>query len=340
MDLVAFTRALIDIPSLSGEEGAVGRYLAERLREWGFEVATQALEEDRFNVIARVGDPLVVLSTHIDTVPPFIPSREDESRIHGRGACDAKGIVAAQVFAARALRAEGRGDFGLLFLVGEEDGSPGAQAANTLPNRCRYLVNGEPTESHQATGGKGVLRVTLEAAGRAAHAAYPELGESAIEKLLDVLHDVRTARWPATERLGETTCNIGLIGGGIKANVVPDAATAELMFRTVTDPGDVLARLVSLVSDRARVVPGLRMRPIELKTVPGLDRPETVVRFGTDIPFLDRWGEPLLFGPGSIHVAHTGHESIDKAEQAAAVETYAAMARALLDRAGQGAEGW
>lgn len=333
MDLIAFTRALIDIPSLTGEEAAVGRFLAERLAAWGFAVETQPVDGDRFNVIARAGDPLVVLSTHIDTVPPFLPSREDATRIYGRGACDAKGIVAAMVFAARRLRDLGLTDLGLLFVVGEEDGSQGAQAANHLKNRCRFLVNGEPTESHQATGGKGVLRVTLEAAGRTAHAAYPELGESAIEKLLDVLADVRSASWPASERLGPTTQNIGVIGGGIKANVVPDAASAEVMFRTVTDPDELLAQVTALVGARARVKPGLKMKPIEMRTVPGIDRPVTVVRFGTDIPWLDRWGEPLLFGPGSIHVAHTAHEFIDKVEQAAAVDVYAAMTRSLLERA-------
>jgi len=339
MDLTAFTRALIDIPSLSGEEAAVGRYLADQLAGWGFEVSTQPVDGDRFNVFARVGDPLVVLSTHIDTVPPFIPSREDEARIHGRGACDAKGIVAAQVFAAQRLREEGRGHLGLLFVVGEEDGSQGAQAANSLPNRCRYLINGEPTESHQATGGKGVLRVTIEAAGRTAHAAYPELGESAIEKLLDVLQDLRAASWPVSELLGPTTHNIGVIGGGIKPNVVPDAASAEVMFRTVTDPAEVLARVTAIAGGRARVKPGLQMQPIDVHTVPELSHlPRAVVRFGTDIPWLDRWGEPLLFGPGSIHVAHTAHEFIDKAEQAAAVATYEAMARALLARATEGAK--
>ena len=338
MDLIAFTRALIDVPSLTGEEAAVGRFLARQLAAWGFEVSTQPVDGDRFNVVARVGDPLVVLSTHIDTVPPFVPSAEDPTRILGRGACDAKGIVAAMVFAARRLRDEGRRDFGMLFVVGEEDGSQGAQAANTLPNRCRYLVNGEPTESHQATGGKGVLRVTLEATGRAAHAAYPELGESAIEKLLDVLHDIRGAAWPVSARLGPTTHNIGVIAGGIKANVVPDAASAEVMFRTVTEPAQVLAQVTALAGARVQVKPGLRMSPIEMQTVAGIDRPETVVRFGTDIPWLDRWGEPLLFGPGSIHVAHTAHEFIDKTEQAAAVDTYAAMTRALLERAAKGAE--
>jgi acetylornithine deacetylase len=336
LDLTAFTRDLVDVPSLTGEEAAVGRLLAERLAAWGFEVSTQPVDGDRFNVLARVGDPLVVLSTHMDTVPPFIPFREDETRIHGRGACDAKGIVAAMVFAARLLRDEGAKDFGLLFVVGEEDGSQGAIAANLLPNRCRYLVNGEPTESQQATGGKGVLRVLLEASGRAAHAAYPERGDSAIEKLLDVLADIRGATWPVSDRLGPTTCNIGVISGGIKANVIPDAASAELMFRTVTDPEEVLAQTHAVVRDRVHVKPGLRMRPIETHTVSEIGGEETVVRFGTDIPWLDRWGEPLLFGPGSIHVAHTPHEFIEKAEQARAVETYAAMTRVLLARAAGG----
>src|SRR5260221_13771751 len=338
MDLTAFTRALIDVRSLTGEEAAVRRFLARQLAAWGFEVSTQPVDGDRFNVVARVGDPLVVLSTHIDTVPPFIPSAEDATRILGRGACDAKGIVAAMAFAARRLRDEGRRDFGMLFVVGEEDGSQGAQAANALPNRCRYLVNGEPTESHQATGGKGVLRLTLEATGRTAHAAYPELGESAIEKLLDVLHDLRGAAWPVSDRLGPTTYNIGVIGGGIKANVVPHAASAEGMFRTVTERAQMLAQVTTLPGKRVHANPGLRISPIEMQTVSGIDRPETVVRFGTDIPWLDHWGQPPLFGPASIHVAHTAHEYIDKREQAAAVDTYAAMTRALLEKVAQGAE--
>lgn len=331
MDLTAFTRELIDIPSVSGDEGAVGRFLAERLSSLGFEVLTQPVEADRFNVFARVGDPLVTFSTHVDTVPPFIASREDGERIHGRGACDAKGILAAQVLAALRLRDEGERDIGLLFVIGEEDGSPGARAANTLPNRNRYLVNGEPTESQQASGGKGVLRVALEASGRTAHAAYPELGESAIEKLLDVLHDIRQTAWPSSDRLGPTTYNIGTISGGLKPNVVPDRAVAEVMFRTVTPSAEVLAQVQQLAGIRTNVRETLTMEPIDIHTVegvvPGLP---SVVRFGTDIPWLTAWGKPLLFGPGSIHVAHTVHEFIPKAEQAAAVETYAALGRALL----------
>jgi len=337
MDLTSFTRELVDIPSVSGDEGPVGRFLAERLTTLGFDVTTQPVEDDRFNVLARIGDPLVTFSTHIDTVPPFIPSREDDERIHGRGACDAKGILAAQVFAALRLREEGLRDIGLLFLVGEEDGSPGAQAANRLPNRNRFMVNGEPTESHQATGGKGVLRVTIEAAGRTAHAAYPELGESAIEKLLDVLGDIRRTAWPVSERLGATTYNIGTLTGGLKANVVPDAAFAEVMFRTVMPPDDMLVRVKAVAGERVVVRPGLAMDPIDLHTVEALGHlPNTVVRFATDIPWLGAWGEPLLFGPGSIHVAHTAHEFIPKAEQAAAVETYATMGRTLLAAAREG----
>lgn len=336
MDLVRFTRELIDIPSISGQEGPVGRFLADRLAELGFEVTTQPVEEDRVNVLARVGDPLVTFSTHLDTVPPFIPSSEDAERIHGRGACDAKGILAAQVLAALKLREAGEGDFGLLFVVGEEDGSPGARVANTLPNRNRFLVNGEPTESRQASGGKGVLRVAFEASGRTAHAAYPELGESAIEKLLDVLQDVRGTAWPTSERLGPTTYNIGTISGGIKPNVVPDHAVAEVMFRTVTPAAEMLAQVERLVAGRTGVRETLSMEPIEIHSVAlppahgPAAQPPTVVRYGTDIPWLGAWGRPLLFGPGSIHVAHTVHESIPKAEQAAAVETYAALGRLLL----------
>jgi acetylornithine deacetylase len=334
MDIIQFTRALIDIESSSWNEGAVCRYLRDYLIEAGFEVSAQEVSDGRFNILARVGDPLVTFSSHLDTVPPFIPSSEDERHIYGRGACDAKGIVAAQVFAARKLRAEGARDFGMLYLVGEEDGSDGARAANTIPNRNRFLIDGEPTESHQATAGKGALRVIIETTGRAAHAAYPEFGESAIEKLLDILNDLRRKEWPTDERLGATTYNIGTITGGRKANVVPDRAASELMFRTVTDPDEVFELITSLVAGRGEVQRGFSIVPIQLRTVEGLDHlPTTVVRFGTDIPCLTNWGEPLLFGPGSIHDAHTAHEYIAKEELQRAVETYAQMARALLQKA-------
>jgi len=334
MDIVRFTRELIDIESISWNEGAVCRYVRDYLAGAGFEVSTQQVSGDRLNIFARLGDPLVTFSSHLDTVPPFIPSSEDERKIYGRGACDAKGIVAAQVFAAQRLRDEGRRDFGMLYVVGEEDGSDGAQQANTIPNRNRYLVNGEPTESHQAIAGKGALRVVIETSGRTAHAAYPELGESAIEKLLDILHDLRRIEWPADAQLGATTYNIGTITGGRKANVVPDAAASELMFRTVTATDEIFDLIIDVVAGRGEVKRGFTIEPIYLRTIESLSHlPTTVVRFGTDIPCLTKWGEPLLFGPGSIHDAHTEHEYIAKEDLHRAVEAYAQMARVLLKAA-------
>jgi acetylornithine deacetylase len=334
MEIIKFTRELIDIESVTWNEGAVGRYLCDYLAGAGFEVSTQLVSDGRFNIVARVGDPLVTLSSHIDTVPPFIASSEDGENIYGRGSCDAKGVIAAQVFAARRLLEEGARDFGLLYVVGEEDGSDGALAANELPTRSRYLINGEPTESHQAVAGKGAMRLVVTTSGRAAHAAYPELGESAIEKLLDILSDIRQASWPDDPVLGATTYNIGTITGGRKANVVPDRASSELMFRTVTDPAEVFALVAEVVAGRGEVERGFTIAPIKMHTVAELeDLPTTVVRFATDIPSLTNWGEPLLFGPGSIHDAHTSHEFIGKDELRRAAETYARMARALLGRA-------
>jgi acetylornithine deacetylase len=334
MDIFQLTRELINIESISWNEGAVGRYLRDYLAAEGFEVIAQPVSDDRINIFARIGDPLVTFSTHLDTVPPFIPASEDERNIYGRGACDAKGIIAAQVFAAKRLRDEGARDVGLLFVVGEEDGSDGARAANTIPNRNRFLIDGEPTESHQAVAGKGVLRVTIETSGRAAHAAYPEFGESAIEKLLDILHDLRKMAWPTDAKLGATTYNIGTITGGRKANVVPDTAASEVMFRTVTHPDEILDLVVKMVAGRGEVKRGVTLTPIHLRTAAGPNHlPTTVVRFATDIPCLTNWGEPLLFGPGSIHDAHTAHEYIAKAELQSAVEIYARLARVLLEAA-------
>ena len=331
MDVFQFTRELIEIESLTFNEGAVGRYLRDYLSAAGFAVETQTVTDDRVNVYARLGDPLVTLSTHMDTVPPFIPSREDGQNIYGRGACDAKGLIAAQIFAAKQLAEEGATDIGLLFVVGEEDGSDGARLANDIPNRSKFLINGEPTESHQALATKGALRVTLEAHGRTAHSAYPELGESAIEKLLDVLQDIRQADWPEDEKLGPTTCNIGNLSGGRKPNVIPDMAASELMFRIVRDADEMFARVEQIVAGRATVKRGFQLPPLHLNVVEGMEHlPTSIVRFGTDIPCLSNWGQPLLFGPGSIHDAHTKHEFIIKDDLTQAVSTYAAMTRKLL----------
>ena len=330
MDIFRFTRELIEIESVTWNEGAAGRWLRDYLADSGFEVTAQAVTGDRINVYARIGDPIVTFSSHIDTVPPFIGFSEDEKNIYGRGACDAKGVIAAQVFAAKKLKDEGLTNIGMLYLVGEEDGSDGAKAANSIPNRNRFLINGEPTESRQAIATKGALRVAIETKGKAAHSAYPELGESAIEKLIDILDDIRRHGWPVDAELGPTTYNIGVISGGRKANVVPDFASSEVMFRAVTDLDELFRMVTEVAGDRAEVKRGFTLPIVRTRTVEGMDIPKSVVRFATDIPCLTDWGEPLLFGPGSIHDAHTAHEYISRRDLLEAVETYARMARALL----------
>jgi len=334
MNIFEFTRELMSIDSTTWQEGAAGRWLRDFLSGAGFAVETQEVSGDRINVYARLGDPLVTFSSHIDTVPPYIPFREDDEKIYGRGACDAKGIVAAQVYAALRLKEEGAEDLGLLYVVGEEDGSDGARKANEIANRNRFLINGEPTESHQAIATKGALRVVIEASGRTAHSAYPELGESAIEKLLDALERIRRHQWPVDAELGPTTYNIGTITGGRKPNVVPDAASSEVMFRTVFPPDQLLELVRELAGEQVEVKRGFSIPPVRTHIVPDLDRvPTSVVRFATDIPCLTRWGTPILFGPGSIHDAHTRHEFINKSELLEAVETYAKMGRILLRKA-------
>jgi acetylornithine deacetylase len=330
MNIFQFTRELMEIESISWNEGAAGRWLRDYLADAGFDVTMQPVSDDRVNVFARLGEPRVTFSSHMDTVPPFIGYRDDAENIYGRGACDAKGVIAAQVFAAKKLKDEGIGDIGLLYLVGEEDGSDGAKVANDIPNSNRFLINGEPTESRQALATKGALRLVIEATGKTAHAAYPELGESAIEKLLDILHDIRQTDWPADAELGATTYNIGTITGGRKANVVADQAAAELMFRTITHPDVLFKQIVELVGARAEIKRGFSIAPVHTHTVKGMDIPTSVVRFATDIPCLGKWGVPLLYGPGSIHDAHTEHEYIRKQDLLDAVDTYAQMARTLL----------
>ncbi len=330
MDIFQFTRELMETESISWNEGAAGRWLRDYLSGAGFEVTTQTVSDDRINVYARIGEPVVTLSSHMDTVPPFIGFTEDEQNIYGRGACDAKGVIAAQVFAAQRLKDEGLTNIGLLYVVGEEDGSDGAKVANSIPNSNKFLINGEPTESQQAIATKGALRVVIEAKGRTAHSAYPELGESAIEKLLDILNDIRRTDWPANAELGPTTYNIGTITGGRRPNVVADFAASELMFRTITEPDELYDMIVEVVAGRADIKRGFSLPPIHTHTVKGIDIPTSVVRFGTDIPCLTNWGTPMLYGPGSIHDAHTAHEYIRKQDMLNAVDTYAQMTRTLL----------
>lgn len=327
VDVVALTRALVDIDSTTGREGDVGRWLADYLRGRGFAVTEQRVDTSRFNVIATVSDPRVVFSTHFDCVPPFFPSRVSGERIHGRGACDAKGILAAMVAAADRLRREGESRVGLVFVVGEERGSDGAREANKFANQSRFLIDGEPTDNRLGLATRGVLRLKLRASGRAAHSSFPELGESAIDKLLDALIELRSVVLPADPLLGRTHYTVGLISGGVAPNVVSPAAEAEVMFRTVSDAGQV-RRAVKVLGPRVEIEDVLEVPPVRLKSVPGFDT--SVFPFTTDIPFLSAWGEPLLFGPGSIHVAHTVDEYVTLTELHDAVDHYAALARALM----------
>lgn len=335
MNLFELTRRLIDIPSPSGEEGEVGRFLASHLEGLGYAVESQEVAEGRANVIATTGArPRVVLSTHMDTVPPSIASEEDEEFIRGRGACDAKGIIAAQIAASERLRAAGFAEVGLLFTVDEELGSLGARAANghALARDCEFLINGEPTENKLAVGSKGSLRVRLACEGRAAHSAYPEHGDSAIEKLLDVLADVRACAWPADEFFGETTCNVGTVAGGTRPNVIPAEAEAVLQLRLVTHSSKVRGILAEAVAGRARIEYLSTAEPVRMRAVEGFE--SEVVRFTTDIPYLTNWGVPLLLGPGSILDAHTAHEKVSKRELEASVGLYVRLARSLLTATG------
>jgi acetylornithine deacetylase len=335
MNVFELTRALVDIESITENEAAVGAYLLDHLSKLAARTGGRAermdVEGSRFNVLASWGEPRVTLSTHMDTVPPFFPSREDSEFIWGRGACDAKGIIAAMVKASEKLLGEGVRDFGMLFVVGEERNSAGALVAAKASRGSRYLVNGEPTESKMALASKGLLRFELIARGKMAHSAYPELGESAIEKLLDALDAIRKVPLPDDPQLGPTTLNIGTISGGRAPNVIPDAAKAEILLRLVADAQPVRDLLAGAVGGRAELVEILSLPPIRLAGVDGL--PTSIVSFATDVPvFGATWGQPLLFGPGSILVAHTTQERIAKGELAAAVDTYADVVQKLLAR--------
>jgi acetylornithine deacetylase len=333
LDLVGLTRAMVDVDSTTGREGAVGRWLADYLRSTGYTVYEQPVDGDRFNVLATLDAPRVVFSTHFDCVPPFFPSRLEGDRLFGRGSCDAKGILASQICAAARLKASGVRNVGLLFVVGEERGSDGATAANTLPdtlpgtNGCRYLINGEPTDNRLGIATRGVLRLRLNASGRAAHTSHPELGESAIEKLIDVLVHLRSLPLPADDTLGLTHYTVGLIDGGIAPNVVPAAASAEVLFRSVGPTPEILAALQPL-EPQVSIEHILEVPPVRMVVVPGIEG--AVFPYTTDIPFLTAWGQPLLYGPGSVLVAHTAEEYVTIGELERAVNDYESLARHLL----------
>jgi acetylornithine deacetylase len=327
IDVLQFARELIDIDSTTGREPEAGAWLAARLRALGYTVVEQAVERGCANVLATLDDPLVAFSTHYDCVPPFFPSRVGDGRLYGRGACDAKGILAAQVAAAARLRADGERRVALLFVVGEERGSDGAVVANRHALRTQFLVNGEPTDSRLGSATRGNLRVLFRATGRACHSAAPEHGESAIDKLIDALVYLRTLELPVDPALGRTFYSIGLIDGGVAPNVVSPHASAEVMFRTIGPPEDILAAISPLRSLVA-IEEVLRVPHVRLHVVEGFET--AVFPFTTDIPLLDRWGTPLLFGPGSFLVAHTDEEHVALDELHGAVDGYVRLARRCL----------
>ena len=338
VDHVGLARQLIDIDSTTGHEGEVAACLASYLRDRGYSVLEQPLEPipdpgripaaPRFNVIAAVGEPEVVFSTHFDCVPPFFPSRIEEGMLYGRGSCDAKGILAAQIAAAERLRAAGETRIGLVFVGGEERGSDGAKAANRIASKARFLINGEPTELRLGAATRGAYRVRLRAQGKAAHSGYPQLGESAIDKLIDCLVALRGAEWPSDPLLGLTHHTIGLIQGGVAPNVISPHAEAEVFFRTVGEHAPIRETLHRALAGRVSVEEILELPAMRMHTVAGFET--DVFSYFSDIPFLSNWGKPLLIGPGSIHVAHTDRESVAIRELDQAVDVYEKLAAALL----------
>ena len=334
MDLFALTRRLIEIESITPNEERIGLFLFDCLRElaaqFDGEVEKIEVEPHRFNIFARFGDiPTVTMSTHLDTVPPFVPFREDAECFWGRGACDVKGIIASMICAMEELLASGLRNLGLLFVVGEERNSAGALHAAKNPRGSRFIINGEPTENRLAIGGKGALRYEIEARGKMAHSAYPELGESAIDKLLDALERLRGLRLPVDPILGRSTLNIGTISGGRAPNVISDEARAEIFIRLVGDSAETRQAVEQAVSDFAEAKFILEIPAERFGELPGYET--CVVAFATDIPaFAGAWGTPFLLGPGTIHVAHTLEERVPKQALRESVGLYSSLARTLI----------
>lgn len=327
-DVVALAAELLTLQSSTGSEGLAVDFVSRWLVTRGWNVTTQEVTKGRANVWASRGGGGVTFSTHLDTVPPYLPPRLEKNRLYGRGSSDAKGIAAAMLCAAERLADAKEDRIDLLFVVGEEKGSDGARAANHLPATSRYLVNGEPTESKLASGAKGSQRVVVRTRGRAAHSAYAELGVSAIEPMLALLPTVKSLPLPTDPVLGKTTVNIGTIRGGTEANIVPELCESELMFRLVSDVEPLRAALAKWAAGKAELEWGSYIPPQYFHIIDGFE--VAPVAYTSDIPLLSRWGTPLLFGPGSIHVAHTSDEYIDVDELRGAVEAYERIARTLL----------
>ncbi len=327
-DVISLAAELLAIESPTGREGKAVEFVSRWLVARGWNVTVQEVTPGRGNIWASRGRGAVTLSTHLDTVPPYIPPSLSGDRLYGRGACDAKGIAAAMLAAADRLVASGEERVDLLFVVGEEKGSDGARAANHLPATSQWLVNGEPTESRLASGCKGSQRVMVRIRGREAHSAYPHLGQSAIEPMLDLLRELRPIEWPRDAVLGDTTYNVGVLRGGTEANVIPGLAECEVMFRLVGDVQQVRALIEQWAAGRAELEWGSYIPAQHFHTIPGFETGP--VAYTSDIPLLSRWGTPLLFGPGSIHVAHTTEEHVDGAELRASVDAYMRIVKALL----------
>jgi acetylornithine deacetylase len=337
IDPIRLTRELVAIESTTYQEGDVCDFLASYLSNRAWIVEKMAVPQPpdsgqagtRWNVYAaQPGQtPDLVFSTHLDTVPPYIPFSEDADFLYGRGVCDAKGIAAAQIAAAEALRAEGY-RVALLFVSGEERDSAGAIVANESPKGSRFLINGEPTDNRLALASKGALRVILRSSGKMAHSAYPELGDSAIHKLVEALDKMLALDLPVTEDVGPSTLNIGQIHGGHAPNVIADRAEAHMLVRLVGDSAPIRAGILEAAAGLVEVDFALDIPFIRMRAVQGL--PTMIAKFTTDIPKLSNWGEPLLLGPGSIHVAHTPRERIAKKELLEAVELYIKVAKELL----------
>jgi acetylornithine deacetylase len=329
-DVVSLAAELIAIQSTTGSEAGAVDFVSRWLVARGWNVTLQEVSRGRANVWASRSGGGVAFSTHLDTVPPYLPARLEGKRLYGRGASDAKGIAAAMIVAADRLVADGEKRIDLLMVVGEEKGSDGARAANNLATKSRFLINGEPTESRLASGAKGSLRATIRTRGREAHSAYPQLGHSAIEPLIELLPTLRKLPLPSDPVLGETTVNIGTIKGGTEANIIPAHAEAEIMFRLVSDVEPIKKLVLDWAKGHADVEFGSQIPAQKFATVPGFETGP--VAYTSDIPLLSNWGEPFLFGPGSIHVAHTPDEYIEVEELRASVDSYVKLARTLLAR--------
>lgn len=328
IDVVALATEMIAIPSLSGHEHAVCDFVQDLLARKGWEVRTQPVSGGRVNIWATRGGGEVTLTTHLDTVPGFFPPRIEDGKLYGRGSCDAKGIAAAMICAAQNLADAGEERVDLLLVVGEEASSDGARAAASLPATSRWMVNGEPTESGLVSASKGSLRVVIRARGQEAHSAYPELGRSAVEAMVGLLNELKQLQLPSDPELGETTVNVGLIRGGSAANVFAGECEVELMIRLVGDAEEVREPIAALVGDRAELVWGSHIPPQRFHVVDGFET--TTVAYTSDVPILSAWGTPLMFGPGSIHHAHTAEEHVSLEDLRGAVDAYERIVRGLL----------